>query len=235
MVGKTKKREHIFPLFLIFGSLTNFIIYGVIHSHRFGMPEQLHSIFDGALEACLFIFFLLSLLYLIMTIKKADLRGISYSIIIIVFVFALNAVDIVPDQGPVRRHLCRFSLQELILMYQTCPLSNDTRKLKKEHWCDLIKDTIKYDNTFKCPSDKTGPCSYAMNENIPADANELPGDLVLLFESAPGWNQTGGPDDVVTDRHGENNPGANIAFADGHVEFVKAEDIPALRWTLEAQ
>jgi prepilin-type processing-associated H-X9-DG protein len=103
--------------------------------------------------------------------------------------------------------------------------------LKKDSWCDLIQEEIGYDSTFKCPADKTGPCSYAMNENIPADANELPPDLVLLFESAPGWNQTGGPDDVVTDRHGQ--PGANIAFADGHVEFVKAEDIPNLRWTVE--
>ena len=86
---------------------------------------------------------------------------------------------------------------------------------------------------FLCPEDKTGPCSYAMNENIPAGANELPGDMVLLFESAPGWNQTGGADDVVTDRH--KRPGANIAFADGHVKFVKPEDIPNLRWTIEKQ
>ncbi|MCI0498825.1 MAG: hypothetical protein L0Y36_03965 [Planctomycetales bacterium] len=71
-----------------------------------------------------------------------------------------------------------------------------------------------------------------MNENIPADANDLPPDLVLLFESAPGWNQTGGPEDVVTDRHDKNNPGANIAFADRHVEFVETQDIPALRWTI---
>jgi prepilin-type processing-associated H-X9-DG protein len=79
--------------------------------------------------------------------------------------------------------------------------------------------------------DKTGPCSYAMNDNIPADANDLPPDLVLLFESTPGWNQVGGADDVITDRHGK--PGANIAFADGHVEFVKPETIPTLRWTIE--
>ena len=102
---------------------------------------------------------------------------------------------------------------------------------KKELWCDLIEDTVEYENTFNCFRDKTGPCSYAMNENIPADANELPGDLVLLFESAPGWNQTGGPDDVVTDRH--NNPSANIAFADGHVEFVEADSIPTLRWMVK--
>jgi len=98
-------------------------------------------------------------------------------------------------------------------------------------WTDLIKSYIGYDEPFQCFIDKTGPCSYAMNENIPADANELPPDLVLLFESAPGWNQVGGSDDVVTDRHGR--PGANIAFADGHAEFVEADNIPALRWTME--
>ncbi|MHC4988992.1 MAG: H-X9-DG-CTERM domain-containing protein [Planctomycetota bacterium] len=84
---------------------------------------------------------------------------------------------------------------------------------------------------FQCPKDLFGPCSYAMNDNIPADANDLPPDLVLLFESTPGWNQVGGADDVITDRHGK--PGANIAFADGHVEFVKPETIPTLRWTIE--
>lgn len=104
-----------------------------------------------------------------------------------------------------------------------------------QNWCDLLKP-YREDMNPKiclCPKDKTGPCSYAMNKNIPAEAKELPPDLVLLFESAPGWNQTGGSDDVVTDRHDKNNPGANIAFADGHVEFVKAEDIPKLRWTVE--
>ncbi|MHC4927349.1 MAG: hypothetical protein ACYTER_08475 [Planctomycetota bacterium] len=70
-----------------------------------------------------------------------------------------------------------------------------------------------------------------MNENILADAEKLPEDLVILFEAAPGWNQVGGVDDVVTDRHGK--PGANMAFADGRVEFVEAEDIPNLRWTID--
>ena len=107
----------------------------------------------------------------------------------------------------------------------------------QSNWCDLLQSYTESDippilkPLYQCPVDEIGPCSYAMNENIPADAKELPGDLVLLFESAPGWNQVGGPDDVVTDRHGK--PGANIAFADGHVEFVEAEKIPTLRWTIE--
>ncbi len=110
---------------------------------------------------------------------------------------------------------------------------NNTSWPDKVNWCDLIKPYTEEedDRIFRCPKDKTGSCSYAMNKNIPADAEKLPDDLVILFEAAPGWNQTGGPDDIITDRHGK--PGAYIAFADGRAEFVPVEDIPNLRWTID--
>ena len=105
----------------------------------------------------------------------------------------------------------------------------------KDNWSNLLKPYLEDEqrNVYLCPKDKIGPCSYAMNENIPADADELPDNLVLLFESAPGWNKVGDPDDVVTDRH--KRPGANIGFAGGHAEFVKPEDIPNLCWTIDEQ
>jgi prepilin-type processing-associated H-X9-DG protein len=106
---------------------------------------------------------------------------------------------------------------------------------KNDKWCDLIKAETISESSMKCVWDHTGPCSYAMNADIPDDASDLPPDLVLLFESAPGWNRTGGPADVVTDRHGKHRPGANIAFADGRVEFVPSDAIPALRWTVEPE
>jgi len=135
---------------------------------------------------------------------------------------------------PADKVVCRAKLRGLAIVCQVYRKENNMLWPQKGTWCDVFHQ--KYDSElerFRCSRDKTGPCSYAMNENIPADANELPGDLVLLFESAPGWNQVGGADDVTTDRHGENNPGANIAFADGHIEFVKPEDIPNLRWMVE--
>jgi prepilin-type processing-associated H-X9-DG protein len=106
---------------------------------------------------------------------------------------------------------------------------------EKENWCDLLNTYFEHDvgDIYQCPADKVGPCSYAMNAGIPADAEELPGDLVVLFESAPGWNRVGGATDVVTDRHGR--PGANIAFADGRVEFVEAAEIGGLRWTVDPE
>lgn len=118
---------------------------------------------------------------------------------------------------------------EAALAYQ-----QEHQKLPAEdNWCDSLKPYIKKDTVFECTTDDIGPCSYAMNAGIPDDTSDLPPDMVLLFESAPGWNRTGGPTDVVTDRHGKHRPGANIAFADGRVEFIPADNIPALRWTVE--
>jgi prepilin-type processing-associated H-X9-DG protein len=52
---------------------------------------------------------------------------------------------------------------------------------------------------------------------------------VLLFESNPGWNQSGGPELLTTENH--QREGCNIAFCDGHVAFIQTKDINNLKWT----
>ncbi|MBN2133239.1 MAG: hypothetical protein JW741_27315 [Sedimentisphaerales bacterium] len=56
-------------------------------------------------------------------------------------------------------------------------------------------------------------------------------DVVLLFESKPGWNQSGGVELLTTENHG--GQGCNVVFVDGHVEFVKADEIVGLQWVDE--
>ena len=163
-------------------------------------------------------------------IKRNALRGIFYSILYFL-VFLVLMIPSISRRIKGAKFQCRRNINltsDELIRYPEYIVHN---------WCDALKDEPTFDIDFlKCNYDKIGPCSYAMNENIPADANELPGDLVLLFESAPGWNQTGGSDDVVTDRHKRHDkPGANIAFADGHVEFVEAEKIRSLKWKTESE
>jgi len=43
------------------------------------------------------------------------------------------------------------------------------------------------------------------------------------------FNQFGGPEDLLVRHEG----GCNIAFADGHVEFITEEEIVDLKWTVE--
>ena len=163
--------------------------------------------------------------------KPVRLLNILIPVIIFLLIFFLSTAYRSHDPELARKVICGTNLKNLSTAYLNYQHDNQSYPVP-EKWCDTIKQELQeINNCFLCPSDKVGPCSYAMNENIPADANDLPDNLVLLFESAPGWNQIGGPDDIVTDRHGK--PGANIAFANGDVDFAKPEDIPTLRWTME--
>lgn len=67
---------------------------------------------------------------------------------------------------------------------------------------------------------------YAMNSNC--DANS-PRDMVLFFESRPGWNQHGGPELFTFDNHDPR--GGCVLLNDGTVKFIRTEEeLHALRW-----
>jgi hypothetical protein len=75
---------------------------------------------------------------------------------------------------------------------------------------------------------KPGACDFAMNplaagNGVPRDPN-----LVLAFETGPGWNQVAGPEALTADHH--EGDGASILFQDMHVCFVKTQEFAKLRW-----
>ena len=95
-------------------------------------------------------------------------------------------------------------------------------------WCDLLVEYADVPaESFRCPGVSEGKCNYAMNKYI-EDSNMLP-DIVLLFETEPGWNQFGGPEILSTENH--RGDGCNIMFGDGHIRFVRTEEIDSLKWT----
>lgn len=99
-------------------------------------------------------------------------------------------------------------------------------------WCDLLIDNADVpERLFICKGTCDGPCNYAMNKNIEESGPASPADMVVLFESVPGWNQVGGRELLTTENHSDE--GCNVLFNDLHVEFVKKKDVNDLRWTLE--
>jgi len=95
-----------------------------------------------------------------------------------------------------------------------------------DKWCDLLeKGNYVLGGRLRCAGDKKGPCSYAINPNCEPNS---PNDVVLLFETKGGWNQSGGPEILTFENH--KGKGCNVLFNDGHVEFVKPERLGELKW-----
>jgi len=96
-------------------------------------------------------------------------------------------------------------------------------------WCDLLVEHAAVDRrSFRCRGAAEGPCNYAMNENVAELGTSAPPDMVLLFETHPGWNQVGGPEILTTENHQDD--GCNVLFVDGHVEFVKKNALNSRHW-----
>lgn len=104
-----------------------------------------------------------------------------------------------------------------------------------DKWCDLLIEYAEMTpKHFVCPTSraKEGQSSYAMNENVVGKkVSAFPPDVVLLFESKPGWNQFGGLELLTTENH--KGKGCNVLFVDYHVEFVKTEQLGKLKWAVE--
>lgn len=131
-----------------------------------------------------------------------------------------------------KRITCATNISQLGKMM--CVYANDHEDNYPDtsQWCDLLTEYTDANSfLFRCQGTSEGPCNYAMNENIENLGLKVPPDMVLLFETSPGWNQIGGPGILTTENH--NGYGCNVLFNDLHVEFVKTEGLHALRWTAE--
>jgi len=132
------------------------------------------------------------------------------------------------------------SLGKAMLIYAN---EHDNKFPTTSKWCDLlIEHTDVANHIFlckgapgckvnRCYDDTTGqPCSYAMNKNVEGlNREELPADMVLLFETEPGWNKSGGPEILSTENH--YRQGCNILFVDCHVEWIDTVNLDELKWT----
>jgi prepilin-type processing-associated H-X9-DG protein len=98
-------------------------------------------------------------------------------------------------------------------------------------WCDLlIEYTEVPPEEFRCKAaPQQGQSNYAMNKNLENfDRDSAPSNMVALFETHPGWNQVGGPEMLTTDNH--KGDSCTVLFVDGHVEFIKKQNLDELKW-----
>ncbi len=136
-------------------------------------------------------------------------------------------------KGLAQRLVCGTNMQGLSTAIMVYANDYDEKYPTAEQWCDLLIEHADVDpRSFQCASGTSGEFSYGFNENLDGlGFDDASADTVMLFEIAGGRNVVGGPEQLVTDRH--RGEGCNILFADGHTEFVKAEHIEDLKWTVE--
>jgi prepilin-type processing-associated H-X9-DG protein len=102
------------------------------------------------------------------------------------------------------------------------------------NWCDLLMEEAEVPSAFfQCMGAEEGQCHFAMNEAVTELGTNAPPDMVLLFETHSGWNQVGGSGILTTDHH--QGDGCNVLFVDSHVKYIRASEIPKLRWKGDPQ
>ncbi len=146
--------------------------------------------------------------------------------------FALMLAILMPAIASTRamaqRTVCAANLRQLGLAMHMYAAVNDGKYPPADKWCELLEPCYNNKKLLICPSAGQGRCHYAINPHAKPNS---PPDTVLLFETHPGWNQSGGPEILSTDNH--RNKGCNVLFNDMHIAFVKTKDLNDLKWTAE--
>jgi len=174
------------------------------------------------------------------TATRRNRRLLLRAILVIIFLalvtvwFTSEKVSWRRAKALARRVLCLSNLHQISLAMWTYANDHDGELPRADRWCDLLIEQTETDpNNLVCRNSGAtmGQSSYAMNENVAGRRiSDLASDLVLLFETKPGWNQVGGPDILISDIH--ERKGCNVAFVNGDVKFVKVEDLEDLKWEL---
>jgi len=169
--------------------------------------------------------------------SKGGLRGRVYTTLAVITAIIILVRMTIPTHHPRReivyRMICGDNLSRLGKAMQTYASDYDNKYPTTSKWCDLLlqhagitEKQLVCISAFKKGNQK--PCHYAINPNCEPNS---PDDIVLLFETKGGWNQFGGPELLTTENHRGNV--CIVLFNDGHVEFVKTEQLGELKWANE--
>ena len=160
-------------------------------------------------------------------------RGFAIAGIVVSVLALLMWVPVVLKMRQIAfRMVCATNMTVLGMAMLVYSNDYDDKLPTASKWCDLlVEHTDVTEKGLRCPGAPEGACNYAMNKNIEELGAHPPPDMVVLFETHPGWNQSGGPEILTTDNH--EGEGCNVLFFDSHVQFVRTEDINDLKWKPE--
>jgi len=159
--------------------------------------------------------------------------GICVSGLMMLFAIPILAAMLLPALAKAKDRAqtinCTNNAKMLGLAVRMYALDNKDKFPTATNWCDLILTDAGSPTTFQCPADSQTRCAFAFNRNLDGLADgDAPPDTVLLFESAAGWNGTGGPEAVGRHKHSRST--VTVVFADGSVLQVPRSQLDSSRW-----
>ena len=180
------------------------------------------------------------------------IAGIVVPAVVMFLILPIMLAILMPAMGKARgtakRVVCLSNMRQLAIATILYSEESDGLFPPTENWCDLMmpyvgeSDDLQMQNAgilpsiFQCPEAEGVMCAYAMNENL-SDFRQTGlsnvSQIVILFEADLGRNGVGGMDDVALRHDQHRQSGCNIAFVDGHTEFVTEDRIADLQWTVE--
>ncbi len=132
-----------------------------------------------------------------------------------------------------QRLVCGANIRQLTSAIFIYANNYDDKFPTADQWCDLLISKADVpEKSFNCKSAPPGTFCYAINKNLDGlRMGDIHLDTVMLFEITGGRNIAGGAELLSTERH--RGVGCNIAFVDGHVQFIRTENIGQLKWAAD--
>ena len=126
---------------------------------------------------------------------------------------------------------CRSNISRLAEVISEYRRDNNGRLPAAGKWCDIVLERLGGDESlFACPLAAGALCGYALNKYAAEAGTDLPENMVLLFESAPGWNQVGGPELFAAQHRSRRGSVGIIVFGNGKARFISEEGLDGLNW-----
>jgi hypothetical protein len=168
------------------------------------------------------------------------LAGTIVSAVFLVLVIPLGAAMILPALATAKQRAltvqCINNSRQLSMAARVYAGDHEEHFPEATNWCDALKEYVGSRTTvYRCSAaNSTEGCDYAYNSQLAGlDTKSVDPQTVLFFESSNGWNQSGGPEMVLTEprhRSRSRQQTITVSFADGHSEEVALARIPMLRW-----
>ncbi|MCW3096287.1 MAG: hypothetical protein JWL77_1905 [Chthonomonadaceae bacterium] len=161
--------------------------------------------------------------------------GILASLSLLVEIPNLNSIRRENHYGGDRRTSCLSNVKQLGLGFMMYAQDYDEHYPLPRSWNEGVYPYIKNWAVFHCPYvEEENLPTYAMNRRLKSvllARIETPQNTVLLFDSIPGKNLSGGRE-LLPDppRHGTGDY-YSIGFTDGHAKGVALKDLSGLLWT----